>query len=50
MKLVVVHEFGPYKRGTEITDEDSIAKIIGSENANKVVKVGAVTPPPKTLN
>lgn len=46
MKLVVVHEFAPYKRGDEITDEASIAKILGSENEAKVVKVG----PSKTLN
>lgn len=40
MKLVVTHEFGPYKKGDEITDADTIAKILADENANKVVKVG----------
>ena len=39
MKLVVVHAFGDYQRGDEITDPDTIAKILKSENAPKVVKV-----------
>jgi hypothetical protein len=39
MKLVVVHEFGPYKKGDEITDETEIAKILAGENSPKVVKV-----------
>lgn len=47
MKLVVVHEFAPYKKGDEITDAASIAKILGSENEGDVVTVG---PPDKTLN
>ena len=43
MKLVVVHEFGSYKRGAEISDPSEIEKILASANALKVVKVGPPT-------
>lgn len=39
MKLIVVHEFGTYKRGAEVTDPDEIKEILAGSNAHKVVKV-----------
>jgi hypothetical protein len=39
MKLVVVHEFHPYKKGDEITDPAIVQQILAGENAPKVVKV-----------
>jgi hypothetical protein len=38
MILVVIHEFGPYKKGEHITDPAAIAEILATENAPKVVK------------
>lgn len=36
--LIVIHEFGEYKRGMQITDAAEIAAVIASENANSVRK------------
>jgi hypothetical protein len=37
--LVVIHPFGPYKRGDQITDPETIQKILNSESAPNVVRV-----------
>lgn len=37
--LIVVHPFGPYKKGDQITDSGQVAEIRASENAPKVVAV-----------
>jgi hypothetical protein len=39
--LTVVHPFKTYKRGDQITDPETIQKILASENAAKVVRVAA---------
>lgn len=39
MALVVVHQFGTYKRGDKITDAAEVAKILASANVHSVVKV-----------
>lgn len=36
--LIVIHEFGDYKRGWPITDAAEIAAVMASENANSVRK------------
>jgi hypothetical protein len=41
MALVVVHPFGPYKKGDKITDSGEVERILASSNAPKVVKIGA---------
>ncbi|MHB1023339.1 MAG: hypothetical protein ACYC0Z_13110 [Acidobacteriaceae bacterium] len=40
-KLVVIHAFGKYRRGDEITDPGIIADILVSENVHSVRKVAA---------
>lgn len=37
--LTVVYPFANYKRGDQITDPETIQKILDSENAPKVVRV-----------
>ncbi len=44
MKLVVITPFADYKTGDEITDQAQIDKILGSEQADYVVKVAAAVP------
>ena len=39
LALTVVHDFGPYKRGDQITTPEDIAKIKDSENHANVVQV-----------
>lgn len=39
MALVVVHPFGPYKKGDKITDAAEVEKILAS-NPAMVVKIG----------
>ena len=39
--LVVIHPFGDYERGAQITDADAIAKVLAGENVGHVVKVAA---------
>jgi hypothetical protein len=45
MKLVVVIEFAPYKKGDQITDPALVAKILASPSAAYVVQVGPVPTP-----
>lgn len=45
--LVVVHEFGAYKRGDKITSEGEVLRILDSSLAPNVVKIaGAPVEPP----
>jgi hypothetical protein len=37
--LVVVHPFGSYRRGDQITDDAEIAKVLASDTAHHVRKV-----------
>jgi len=39
IKLVVIHAFGKYRRGNEITDPDIVADILVSENVHSVRRV-----------
>lgn len=39
--LVVIHPFGDYQRGMQISDADEIARVLESENAHHVNKVSA---------
>jgi hypothetical protein len=41
IKLVVIHPFGDYERGMEITDDKTIASVLDGENASFVNKVAA---------
>ncbi|MEF3066308.1 hypothetical protein [Pandoraea apista] len=41
MNLVVLHAFGSYQKGDQITDADKVAAILESEQAAYVVKVAA---------
>ena len=43
--LTVVHPFGPYNRGDQITDPETVQKILDSENAPKVVRIAAPVKP-----
>lgn len=40
MALVVVHQFGSYKRGDKITDSEEVKKVLES-HPHSVVKVAA---------
>lgn len=44
--LTVIEPFGDYVRGSRITDDKEVKKVLGSENAARVVKVAA--PPEKS--
>jgi hypothetical protein len=44
MKLIVVHPFGVYAKGAEITDAVEIKAILEGENAHHVIKVAADKP------
>lgn len=39
--LVVVRAFGAYAKGDLITDSETITALLGSENANNVVRIVA---------
>jgi hypothetical protein len=41
IKLVVIHPFGDYSRGDEISDDKTIADVLSGENAGSVNKVAA---------
>lgn len=41
MHLVVLHAFGGYQTGDRITDAETVAKILDSEQSAYVVKVAA---------
>lgn len=41
MHLIVIHAFGAYRRGDEITDAAEIERVLASENAKDVVKVAS---------
>jgi len=43
--LIVVHDFGPYKRGDQITVAKDIEDIKESENHANVVQVSLPDPP-----
>lgn len=45
MKLVVKDAFGAYKPGDEITDSDTVQKVLASEQSAYVVQVADDTPP-----
>jgi hypothetical protein len=47
MKLVVTTPFGRYEIGDEITDADTVASILASEQAAYVTHVAADPPPKK---
>lgn len=38
-KLVVIHPFGKYRRGTDITDASTITTVLAGENAHHCVRV-----------
>lgn len=44
MKLIVVHPFGSYHKGAEITDASDVKAILASANAHNVIKVAADKP------
>ncbi len=46
LKLFVTQPFGPYSRGDEITDPDTVQAILDSERQVNVVKVLAPDPAP----
>lgn len=48
IELVVTHQFGDFKRGDRLTDQEVIKKVL-SENPHSVVKVAKAddTPPAK---
>ena len=46
MQLVVVRPFGAHSRGDVVTDPGQIAKILASESAANVVRVGVPAVPP----
>ena len=41
--LVVVRAFGAYAKGDAITDADAIAQVLGSANAQDVVRVRSIS-------
>lgn len=46
LALVVTHDFGPYKRGDQITDAAAVERIRESENHANVVAVNLPDEPP----
>ncbi|EJN07790.1 hypothetical protein [Herbaspirillum sp. YR522] len=44
MNLVVTHAFGDYQVGNQISDEQTVAEILASEQAQFVVKVASSAP------
>jgi hypothetical protein len=38
-KLIVIHPFAKYRRGTEIADASAIATVLAGENAHHCVRV-----------